>query len=110
MLLGLLLVKYGSHRRDLILRLCSTKVQQKYPQLKVSWELLDYDAAASVEVTLVNGQTHKQLLEGYSSAQRREIIDKWRFSASLEPWEEVLAPTPPATAAATADLQGDKPK
>lgn len=25
-------------------------------------------------------RVYRQLLEGYSSAQRREIIDKWRFA------------------------------
>ncbi|OEH80306.1 hypothetical protein cyc_08287 [Cyclospora cayetanensis] len=70
--------------------------------------MLDYDAPATVEATLVNGRKHKQLLEGFSSAQRREIVDKWRFKANLEPWEEVLAPKLPE-GQAPASPGGDSP-
>lgn len=98
--------------RDLILRLTSASVARKYPQLEISWEMLDADVPAFVEATLVDGRTHKwvgrqsrfaplatnafteerpthrgvrlrQLLRGFSSAQKREIVDKWRFAGEL---------------------------
>lgn len=98
----------SQNAKDLILRLTSQRVQQRHPQLKVTWEMLDYDAPAVVEAELLTGFKHRQLIEGYSSAQRREIIDKWRFSANLEPWEEVLAPKPPTEGAEGVHQQQSK--
>ncbi|KAL8275350.1 hypothetical protein Esti_000799 [Eimeria stiedai] len=109
-------IRYSTRRpetsqnaKSLILRLTGASVRRKHPQLEVTWELLDYDAPAAVEVTLLDGNKHKQLIEGYSSAQRREIVDKWRFSASLEPWEEVQAPRKPAAAGAAAAAASGAP-
>ncbi|KAL8438711.1 hypothetical protein Efla_001259 [Eimeria flavescens] len=92
----------SQNAKDLILRLTAESVRRRHPQLEVTWEMLDFDAPATVESTLVNGVRHKQLIEGYSSAQRREIVDKWRFTANLEPWEEVRAPKRPASMPAAA--------
>ena len=48
--------------RRLLLQLSGEKIKKKYPQLTVSYDILDYDAAAVVEATLINGQTHKYKL------------------------------------------------
>ena len=45
--------------RDLILYLTARRIQKAHPQLHVSWEILDFDAPATVEATLLNGYVHR---------------------------------------------------
>eukprot|EP00920_Eleutheroschizon_duboscqi_P023747 GHVT01059126.1.p1 GENE.GHVT01059126.1~~GHVT01059126.1.p1 ORF type:complete len:110 (+),score=4.96 GHVT01059126.1:443-772(+) len=45
--------------KQLILKITSEKVQQKYPQLQVSWELLSYDAPATIDAEFRDGRKYR---------------------------------------------------
>ncbi|GAW82781.1 hypothetical protein, conserved [Plasmodium gonderi] len=79
--------------RRLIIFASSQKMKQKYPLLTVTWELLAYDNPPMIEVEYLNGDTEKINIEYFSDRQKKEILDKWKYTASLEPFPEVLAPT-----------------
>ncbi|PHJ20525.1 hypothetical protein CSUI_005637 [Cystoisospora suis] len=80
--------------RQLIMRVTSESTRKKFPHLRATWEMLAYDAPATIEVEFMDGRRLRRIIDGYTKAERKEIIDKWRFTASMEPWPEVLAPEP----------------
>ncbi|CDU16914.1 conserved protein, unknown function [Plasmodium yoelii] len=79
--------------RRLIIFASSQKIKQRYPLLTVTWELLAYDNPPMIEVEYLNGEKEKINIEYFSDRQKKEIIDKWKYTASLEAFPEVLAPT-----------------
>lgn len=81
--------------RRLVVYVTGESIKLKYPRLRVSWEILDYDAPANIEVDFIGGGSGRYLIEGFSERQRQQIIDDWQFTAKLEPWPETLAPQPP---------------
>jgi hypothetical protein len=70
--------------RRLIMRMTSEGVKKKYPQMETSWELLGYDAPASVEVEFVNGQRKKFMAEHFSRYEMQGIVDRWQYESHLE--------------------------
>nr|CEL69592.1 TPA: hypothetical protein BN1204_052955 [Neospora caninum Liverpool] len=83
--------------KQLIMRVTSESVKKKFPHLQASWEMLAYDAPATVEVELLDGRRVRRIIDGYSKAEKKKIIDDWRFTANMEPWPEVLSPEPRGT-------------
>ncbi|VWU51298.1 conserved protein, unknown function [Hepatocystis sp. ex Piliocolobus tephrosceles] len=79
--------------RRLIVFASSQKIKKKYPLLTVTWELLAYDNPPMIEVEYLNGEKEKINIEQFSELQKKEIIDKWKYTSSLEPYPETLAPT-----------------
>ncbi|EPR59984.1 hypothetical protein TGPRC2_207020 [Toxoplasma gondii TgCatPRC2] len=80
--------------KQLIMRVTSESVKKKFPHLQASWEMLAYDAPATVEVELLDGRRVRRIIDGYSKAEKKKIVDDWRFTANMEPWPEVLGPQP----------------
>ncbi|EDO05795.1 uncharacterized protein BBOV_IV001980 [Babesia bovis T2Bo] len=78
--------------RRLVVYTTGERLKLKFPQLYVTWEILDYDAPASMRVEFLNGKTGSYLIEGYSKREKERIVADWQFSANLEPWPETLAP------------------
>ncbi|CRG95958.1 conserved Plasmodium protein, unknown function [Plasmodium gallinaceum] len=79
--------------RRLIIFASSQKIKQRYPLLTVTWELLAYENPPMIEVEYLNGEKEKINIEYFSDRQKKEIINKWKYTASLDPFPEVLAPT-----------------
>ncbi|GFE55473.1 hypothetical protein BaOVIS_028770 [Babesia ovis] len=79
--------------RRLVIYTTGDKLKLKFPQLYVTWEILDYDAPASMRVEFLNGKTRRFLIEGYSKPEKERLVTEWQFKAKLEPWPETLAPT-----------------
>ncbi|CAD2099722.1 conserved Plasmodium protein, unknown function [Plasmodium vinckei] len=52
-----------------------------------------YENPPMIEVEYLNGEKEKINIEYFSDRQKKEIVDKWKYTASLEPLPEVLAPT-----------------
>ncbi|GIX64840.1 tRNA-specific adenosine deaminase-like protein 3 [Babesia caballi] len=81
------------------------KLKLRFPQLYVTWEILDYDAPAALRVEFLNGAKKRYaqlavairwfsyIIEGYSKPEREKLVAEWQFNAKLEPWPETLAPT-----------------
>ncbi|CDR98003.1 hypothetical protein, conserved [Babesia bigemina] len=93
-------ISYSNRRLDtadiarrLVVYATGDKLKLKFPQLYVTWEILDYDAPAALQVEFLDGRKRRYLIEGYSKPERERLVDKWKFDAKLEPWPETLAPT-----------------
>eukprot|EP00933_Yihiella_yeosuensis_P068300 TRINITY_DN7378_c0_g1_i6.p1 TRINITY_DN7378_c0_g1~~TRINITY_DN7378_c0_g1_i6.p1 ORF type:complete len:147 (-),score=23.19 TRINITY_DN7378_c0_g1_i6:68-508(-) len=70
--------------RRLIMHMTSESTQKKFPNVKASWELLGYDAPATIDVELVDGRKKRFLAEHYSQREMQDIIDVWQFENHLE--------------------------
>ena len=70
--------------RRLVLQITSEKVKRKFPTLQTSWELLGYDAPATVDVTFADGQSRRFLADHWSKAEMQAVVDRWQFEAHLE--------------------------
>ncbi|CAE8637367.1 unnamed protein product [Polarella glacialis] len=60
--------------RRLIMHMTSESAMRKFPNLKSSWELLGYDAPATVDVELVDGKKKRFLAEHYSQREMQETV------------------------------------
>eukprot|EP00920_Eleutheroschizon_duboscqi_P023748 GHVT01059127.1.p1 GENE.GHVT01059127.1~~GHVT01059127.1.p1 ORF type:complete len:131 (+),score=17.12 GHVT01059127.1:443-835(+) len=78
--------------KQLILKITSEKVQQKYPQLQVSWELLSYDAPATIDAEFRDGRKYRRTISHFSKREQSRIVDVWKLNASLEAFPELLPP------------------
>merc|ERR1712066_403269 len=65
--------------RRLIMHMTSESSQRKFPQLKASWELLGYDAPATIDIEFVNGKQKRFLAEHYSQREMQDLVDAWQF-------------------------------
>eukprot|EP00440_Ansanella_granifera_P068082 gb/GFBE01073857.1/.p1 GENE.gb/GFBE01073857.1/~~gb/GFBE01073857.1/.p1 ORF type:complete len:117 (+),score=37.14 gb/GFBE01073857.1/:1-351(+) len=74
--------------RRLIMHMTSEQSQRKFPNLKSSWELLGYDAPATIDVELVDGRKKRFLAEHFSQREMQDIIDTWQFEAHLQHMKE----------------------
>jgi hypothetical protein len=70
--------------RRLVLQVTSDKVKRKFPALQASWELLAYDAPATVDVTFSDGHSRRFLADHWSKSEMQAVIDRWQFEAHLE--------------------------
>merc|ERR550532_1109032 len=70
--------------RRLIMHMTSDTTKKKFPQLQATWELLGYDAPATIDIEFVNGKTKRFLAEHYSRREMQDIVDAWQFNAHLE--------------------------
>ncbi|SBT35652.1 hypothetical protein POVWA2_026070 [Plasmodium ovale wallikeri] len=52
-----------------------------------------YENPPMIEVEYLDGEKEKINIEYFSDRQKKEIIDRWKYTSSLEPFPEVLAPT-----------------
>ncbi|KNG76666.1 hypothetical protein PFMG_02900 [Plasmodium falciparum IGH-CR14] len=46
-----------------------------------------------IEVEYFNGQKEKINIEYFSNTQKKKILDEWKYTASLDPYPEVMKPT-----------------
>mmetsp|Transcript_168 Transcript_168/g.394 ORF Transcript_168/g.394 Transcript_168/m.394 type:complete len:117 (-) Transcript_168:54-404(-) len=74
--------------RRLVLHMTAEATKKKFPNLQASWELLGYDAPATVDVELVDGRKKRFLAEHYSRQEMQDIIDAWQFEAHLQHMKE----------------------
>mmetsp|Transcript_102707 Transcript_102707/g.203925 ORF Transcript_102707/g.203925 Transcript_102707/m.203925 type:complete len:117 (+) Transcript_102707:67-417(+) len=81
--------------RRLIMHMTSESVQKRYPHLRSSWELLAYDAPATIRVELVDGTKKQFIAEHYSRKEMEEMIDSWKFDRNLEWMPELSLQKPP---------------
>ncbi|KAK1442370.1 hypothetical protein BgAZ_404000 [Babesia gibsoni] len=93
-------ISYSNRRLDtadiarrLVIYSTGENLKLKFPQLHVTWEILDYDAPAAIKVELLNGEKRRYLIEGYSKPERERLVFDWQFNTKLEAWPETLAPT-----------------
>ena len=70
--------------RKLILQVTGQSAKRKYPTLKSSWELLGYDAPATIDVEFQNGLKRRFLADHYSKDEMHAIIDKWQYETHIE--------------------------
>uniref|UniRef100_A0A0G4IEG7 Uncharacterized protein n=1 Tax=Chromera velia CCMP2878 TaxID=1169474 RepID=A0A0G4IEG7_9ALVE len=74
--------------KRLIMRMTSKSIKEKYPELDASWELLAYDAPASVDVVFKDGSRYRTTCEEYSRRQLEDIVDGWKMEAEFQEWPE----------------------
>lgn len=93
-------ISYSNRRLDtadiarrLVVYTNGENLKLRFPQLHVTWEILDYDAPAAIRVEFLNGKQRRYLIEGYSKPERERLIADWQFTSKLEAWPETLAPT-----------------
>jgi hypothetical protein len=60
------------------MRMTSERIRQKFPLLKTSWELLAYDAPATMDVTMANGKEMRMQLEHTSRYEIQKMVDTWK--------------------------------
>ena len=70
--------------RRLVLQITSEKVKKKFPTLNASWELLGYDAPATVDVTFGDGQRRRFMADHWSKAEMQSVVDRWQYEAHIE--------------------------
>ena len=70
--------------RRLVLQITSQTVKRKFPTLQTSWELLGYDAPATVDVTFPDGTSRRFVADHWSKSEMQAVIDRWQFGAHLE--------------------------
>merc|ERR1712187_260803 len=70
--------------RRLIMHMTSEPTRKKLPQLKATWELLGYDAPATIDVEFADGRRKKFMAEHYSQQEMQDIVDTWQFEAHLQ--------------------------
>mmetsp|Transcript_15073 Transcript_15073/g.35402 ORF Transcript_15073/g.35402 Transcript_15073/m.35402 type:complete len:116 (+) Transcript_15073:119-466(+) len=69
--------------RRLIMQMTSEPTKRKFPKLQASWELLGYDAPATVDVEFMDGRKRRFMAEHYSQNEMQRIVDHWQFEAHL---------------------------
>mmetsp|Transcript_88335 Transcript_88335/g.205519 ORF Transcript_88335/g.205519 Transcript_88335/m.205519 type:complete len:117 (-) Transcript_88335:133-483(-) len=74
--------------RRLIMQMTSESTKKKFPQLKASWELLGYNAPATIDVEFVHGKKKRFFAEHYSKQEMQDIVDSWQFEAHLQYMKE----------------------
>mmetsp|Transcript_73623 Transcript_73623/g.227357 ORF Transcript_73623/g.227357 Transcript_73623/m.227357 type:complete len:147 (-) Transcript_73623:166-606(-) len=74
--------------RRLIMHMTSEPSKKKFPQLKATWELLGYDAPATIDVEFATGKKKRFLAEHYSRQEMQDIVDTWQFGAHLQHMKE----------------------
>lgn len=84
--------------RRMIIMTTGDAVKNRFPHLNVTWEILDYDSPARIEAKTLTGKFESFVIEGFDKSKRAEILDNWKFNASLDPFHEVLAPKIPESA------------
>jgi len=70
--------------RQLIMSMTSEGTKRKFPKLKATWDLLGYDAPATVSVEFVDGRKKTFMAEHYSKREMQDIVDEWQFKAHLK--------------------------
>lgn len=74
--------------RKLIMHMTSERTKKRWPKLEASFELLGYDAPATIDVEMLDGRKNRFLAEHYSTREMQDIIDTWQFEAHLEHMKE----------------------
>mmetsp|Transcript_86000 Transcript_86000/g.191560 ORF Transcript_86000/g.191560 Transcript_86000/m.191560 type:complete len:142 (-) Transcript_86000:59-484(-) len=74
--------------RRLIMHMTSQSSQKKFPQLQATWELLGYDAPATIDIEYINGNKKRFLAEHYSTREMQDVVDTWQFEAHLQHMKE----------------------
>eukprot|EP00928_Gymnodinium_smaydae_P087362 TRINITY_DN71632_c0_g1_i1.p1 TRINITY_DN71632_c0_g1~~TRINITY_DN71632_c0_g1_i1.p1 ORF type:complete len:204 (+),score=41.94 TRINITY_DN71632_c0_g1_i1:64-612(+) len=74
--------------RQLIMHMTSDTSKKKFPQLTATWELLGYDAPATIDVEFVDGRKKRFLAEHYSRREMQDAVDTWQFEAHLKHMKE----------------------
>ncbi|CAK9077394.1 unnamed protein product [Durusdinium trenchii] len=64
------------------------KTKKRFPNLEASFELLGYDAPATIDVEMVDGRKKRLLAEHYSTKEMQDIVDTWQFECHLEHMKE----------------------
>merc|ERR1712085_199644 len=70
--------------RRMIMHMTAESTKKKYPKLEATWELLAYDAPATIQVELADGKEKRFLCEHYSKYEMQQIIDEWQYASHLE--------------------------
>ena len=70
--------------RRLVLQITSEALKKKFPGLSASYELLGYDAPATVDVEFGDGRKKRFVCDHLSKSEMQSVIDKWQFEAHLE--------------------------
>mmetsp|Transcript_44998 Transcript_44998/g.97744 ORF Transcript_44998/g.97744 Transcript_44998/m.97744 type:complete len:117 (-) Transcript_44998:129-479(-) len=74
--------------RRLIMHMTSENSKKKFPQLNATWELLAYDAPATIDVEFEDGKKKRFLAEHYSRREMQDIVDHWQFDLHLKHMKE----------------------
>eukprot|EP00927_Polykrikos_kofoidii_P074916 TRINITY_DN70970_c0_g1_i1.p1 TRINITY_DN70970_c0_g1~~TRINITY_DN70970_c0_g1_i1.p1 ORF type:complete len:184 (-),score=29.92 TRINITY_DN70970_c0_g1_i1:46-546(-) len=74
--------------RRLIMHMTAAASKKKFPNLEATWELLGYDAPATIDVEFVDGRKKRFLAEHYSRHEMQNIIDVWQFEHHLQHMKE----------------------
>ncbi|CAK9077392.1 unnamed protein product [Durusdinium trenchii] len=74
--------------RQLIMHMTAEKTKKRFPNLEASFELLGYDAPATIDVEMVDGRKKRLLAEHYSTKEMQDIVDTWQFECHLEHMKE----------------------
>lgn len=68
----------------MIMRMTSESTKKRFPQLEATWELLGYDAPATIQVQLLDGREKRFLAEHYSRYEMQNIVDDWQYEAHMQ--------------------------
>jgi len=66
------------------MRMTSETTKKNHPKLEATWELLGYDAPATVQVEFMNGKEKRFLVEHYSRYEMQNVVDEWQYEAHME--------------------------
>lgn len=77
--------------RELASVLCSSDVQQKFPTLQSSVELLGYDAPSEIHIEFNNGKKYKLFADGYSLKELHMRLDREQYRLYVEHIKENAA-------------------
>eukprot|EP00913_Durusdinium_trenchii_P017929 g16847.t1 len=58
--------------RQLIMHMTAEKTKKRFPNLEASFELLGYDAPATIDVEMVDGRKKRLLAEHYSTKEMQD--------------------------------------
>eukprot|EP00916_Digyalum_oweni_P011770 GHVL01019550.1.p1 GENE.GHVL01019550.1~~GHVL01019550.1.p1 ORF type:complete len:124 (+),score=17.40 GHVL01019550.1:30-374(+) len=70
--------------KQMIVQMTSKGVQTKYPKFEVTYEIMEYDTPAVMTVTNFQGKIRKLNIEDWSSQQKKDIVNQWKFTCNME--------------------------
>lgn len=73
----------------MIMACTAPKWSNQYPDCKFTWELLGYDAPATMNVTFQDGRQKHFNIEHHSKYELHNIMDKWQWEHHLRHIKEM---------------------
>merc|ERR1719482_1580167 len=70
--------------RRLIMHMTSEPSKRKFPHLRPTWELLNYDAPATIDVEFFDGRKKRFLADHYSRREMQAIVDEWQLETNMQ--------------------------